>query len=394
MRRRPGPARALLGVLWQAPVYAVPIAAFFVLTSGRSLSDFWTFYLVSLTFGLFGLLGVWLSQHWLSPLLLAGRPDDPRLPVWRSLLNGAVAMLFGVAAAVLLNATLVPGFLGSARSVVLLLTYFVLFGMLFVGAALAFSLYRRALERAGSERELQLARRIQKSFLLEEFPCRRRLDVHAVNLSSREVSGDFYDVIPVGDDGYLLVIADVSGKGVPAALLSSMLQASLRTQALPGLSVPSMVGRINDLVCGRAATGQFATLFLAWARESDMTLRFTNAGHNFPILLRADGGSRTLETGGLVVGMMEGAAYEEGTVPLEPGDRLVLYTDGVTEADRGNGDMFGEARLETLLRSLPPGLSAREVVEAVLSRLRLFLGEVEAGDDVTVMALCVRGEGT
>lgn len=153
-----------------------------------------------------------------------------------------------------------------------------------------------------------------------------------------------------------------------------------------------MVGRINDLVCGRAATGQFATLFLAWARESDMTLRFTNAGHNFPILLRADGTCRTLETGGLLVGMMEGAVCEEGGVALEPGDRLVLYTDGVTEADRGKGDMFGEARLEALLRSLPPGLSAREVVEGVLAGLRQFLGEVVGGDDVTVKALCVAGD--
>ena len=153
-----------------------------------------------------------------------------------------------------------------------------------------------------------------------------------------------------------------------------------------------MVGRINELVCGRAATGQFATLFLAWARESDMTLRFTNAGHNFPILLRADGTCRTLDTGGLLVRILEGTAYEEGTVPLEPGDRLVLYTDGVTEADRGKGDMFGEARLEALLRSLPSGLSAREVVEGVLAGLRRFLGEAEAGDDVTVMALCVAGD--
>src|SRR6185369_2760707 len=134
-----------------------------------------------------------------------------------------------------------------------------------------------------ADQELTLARRIQRSFLLESFPQRPRLEVHATNISSREVSGDFYDVVPVADNGLLLAVADVSGNGVPAALLSSMLQASVRTQAGATPSVSAMMGRINSLACQRTATGQFATFFLAWIDERTMRLHYTNAGHNQPI---------------------------------------------------------------------------------------------------------------
>ena len=388
-RHRSSPLWDLLGLVWKVPLFAVPFAAFFQITSGQPFSAFGQFYLVSLMFSGFALFGVWIAHHWLMPLLIARDPDDPLLTWKISALHTGVALLFGIAGAITLHFTILPGFLGSARAVLTLLTYFVLFGMLFVGIALAFAFHRKAMERAGSERELQLARRIQQSFLMTEFPLRPRLEVYATNVSSKEVSGDFYDVVPIGDDGFLLAVADVSGKGVPAALLSSMLQASLRTQASAGASVSAMMASINALVCHRAATGQFATFFLAAVSERDLKLRFTNAGHNFPILFPAAGGRRTLETGGLVVGMMENAAYQEECLQLAPGDRMVLYTDGVTEAAREEGDMFGEERLMALVDSLPPGLPARELTERILAGLREFLGEAEAGDDVTVMALRV-----
>ena len=391
-RPRSSPGRDLLGVLWMAPLGAIPFGLFFQITSGRPFATLRLFYMVSLVFGLFSMFGVWIARHWLVPPLVARQPDGPRLSLQISLLYTGVSLLFGLAAALVLHFTIVPGFLGSGRAVLTLLVYFVLFGMMFLGASIAIRFYQRAMARAGSDRELQLARRIQQSFLPTEFPARRRLDVHATNLPSKEVSGDFYDVVPVGDDGYLLAVADVSGKGVPAALLSSMLQASLRTQAPAGIRLPAMMESVNTLVCQRAATGQFATFFLAAASERDMTLRYTNAGHNFPILFRARGGRSTLETGGLVVGMMEPVRYEEGCVRLEPGDRLIIYSDGVTEAARADGEMFGEERLTALVESLPAGLAARALVERVLGGVQAFLGEAEAGDDITVMALRVRPE--
>jgi sigma-B regulation protein RsbU (phosphoserine phosphatase) len=195
--------------------------------------------------------------------------------------------------------------------------------------------------------------------------------------------------VPIGDDGYLLAIADVSGKGAPAALLSSMLQASLRTQATAEPRVAEVMARINTLVCGRPETGQFATFFLAMVGGSAPVLRFTNAGHNFPMLFRPREPERTLETGGLDVGMMDGLPYQEETVPLRPGDRVVFYTDGLTEAARADGEMFGEERLARLFGAMPAHLSARELVERTLAGLGEFLGEAEAGDDVTVMVLRV-----
>ncbi|MFI5371913.1 MAG: PP2C family protein-serine/threonine phosphatase, partial [Candidatus Eisenbacteria bacterium] len=219
------------------------------------------------------------------------------------------------------------------------------------------------------------------------------VDVHAENVSSREVSGDFYDVVSAGDGTLLLTIADVSGKGVPAALLSSMLQASLRTQAVSAVSPAAMMTIVNRMACDRGTTGQFATLFLAAVDERAMTLRYTNAGHNFPVLLRGDGRRMLLEDGGLLVGMLPAAEYAEGRVMLKPGDRLVLYTDGVTEAVDANGVMFGEERLYAMLESLPLDLTARGIVERVLSAVRGFLDEIEPGDDITVMAMRVMEDG-
>lgn len=383
------PGRDFLGLLWRAPVFALPFALFFQVTSGAPFSALREYYIVSLVFATSSLLGVWIARHFLMPILLERLPDDPRRAWKISALNMAMALLFCTLGALVLHFTIFPSFLGSARAVLTVALYFALFGVLSLGVALAFNFYGKAMERAGSERELMLARRIQQSFLLSEFPKRARLEVYATNVSSKEVSGDFYDVVPVGDDGYLLAVADVSGKGVPAALLTAMLQASMRTQASAGVSVSAMMETINALVCGRAATGQFATFFLARVSERDMTLRFTNAGHNFPILFRAAGERRTLETGGLVVGMMENVTYQEESVPLLPGDRVVFYTDGVTEADRGEGDMFGEERLIKLVESLPRDLPARQVVDRILAGLREFLGEAEAGDDITVMVLRV-----
>jgi len=388
-RRNVSPWRDLLSLLWWVPLSAIPFALFFQITSGQPFKYFGMFYLVSFIFAGFAMIGSWVAQHWLMPPFVRTRADTPGLTWKVSVMHAATSLVFASIGAIVIHLWVVHGFLGSGRQVLTLITYFALFGALFIGIALAANFYQDAMARAGSDRELQLARRIQQSFLLEQFPPRKRLEVHATNLSSKQVSGDFYDVVPLGDDGLLLAIADVSGKGVPAALLSSMLQASLRTQAASGAGCASMMTRINTLVCDRGATGQFATFFLAAVNEKDMTLTFTNAGHNFPILFRSQGERKLLEKGGLVIGMMNAVFYEEECVPLAAGDRVVLYTDGVTEAARDNHEMFGEERLMALVESLPSSMSARETVDRVLARLREFLGDTEAGDDITVMVMRV-----
>jgi serine phosphatase RsbU (regulator of sigma subunit) len=253
-------------------------------------------------------------------------------------------------------------------------------------------LLRERVAMARLDEELNLARRIQSTFLPSSFPAMKRFEVHAVNTPSREVGGDFYDFVPDGSGRYYLAIADVSGKGIPAALLTSMLQASLRTLADGDRSVSSIVSNINVLVSTSTTVEQFVTFFLARVDESSFRMEFSNAGHNYPVLCRKGGDRVFLERGGIILGMMERARYEEDAVDLRPGDRVVLYTDGISEARNPSGEEYGEERLWDLARTLPAELSAREMTGRIIDDLYRFLDGGEPQDDVTVMVLRVLEE--
>jgi sigma-B regulation protein RsbU (phosphoserine phosphatase) len=292
-------------------------------------------------------------------------------------------------AAFLIHFTIMPGFLGSARQVATLAMFCILFSALGILVAWAAVFYRRAIDRAKSEEELTVARRIQRSFLLSHFPAMPRLEVHALNVSSRQVSGDFYDVVSAGDSAFLLAIADVAGKGVPAALLSSMLQASLRTQANTPATVSAILSNINSLVYRSTEVHQFATFFLARIEEDRLRMSYSNAGHNHPLVFRRDGACLPLDRGGTVVGIMEGTRFDEDEVELRPGDRVIFYTDGISEAANPGGELFGEERLCQLVSGLPEDLSARETTERIMEGVRGFLDGTDAGDDMTLMVLRV-----
>jgi sigma-B regulation protein RsbU (phosphoserine phosphatase) len=186
----------------------------------------------------------------------------------------------------------------------------------------------------------------------------------------------------------VLAIADVAGKGVPAALLSGMLQASLRTQCSSIASVAEILRNINALVYRGTAVHQFATFFIARV-GADGRMSFSNAGHNYPVVARKGGEQVMLERGGLVLGVMESADYEEDAILLESGDRVVLYTDGITEAVNPEGELFGEDRLHAVIAGLAKDLSAREVAEGILSALETYREGEEARDDMTLMVLRV-----
>jgi sigma-B regulation protein RsbU (phosphoserine phosphatase) len=250
-------------------------------------------------------------------------------------------------------------------------------------------LVRERVQIVRIEEELRLARQIQRSFLHSEFPATPRFDVHALNIQSKEVGGDFYDLVPAADGAFLLAIADVAGKGVPAALLSSMLQASLRTQAGSIASVAEILRNINSLVYRATAVHQFATFFIARVENDSLHMTFSNAGHNYPIVIRRGRDPMFLERGGLVLGIQDGAVYEEERVHLSTGDLLVLYTDGISEATDKHGEFYGDDRLCQLVREFPHDLSARQVTERILEALRGFLDGEEARDDMTLMVLRV-----
>jgi sigma-B regulation protein RsbU (phosphoserine phosphatase) len=272
--------------------------------------------------------------------------------------------------------------------VAILLMFALLFAVLFAVGALAWEYHKGSIEHARREQELELARSIQRSFLPTSFPDGQSVEVHAVNVPSRAVSGDFYDVVPAGD-ALLLAIADVEGKSIPAALLTAMLQASLRTQGESGSSLAGIVGSMNRLVCRRAdGLQQFATFFLA--RIAEGCLEYTNAGHNPPLLFHAAGGVSHLDRGGLLLGVQDEAAYDQGSVYLAPGDRVVLYTDGVSERARPDGEEFGPYRLTALVASLGHDLSAAELTRAILAAVETFAQGADPEDDQTLVVVRIR----
>lgn len=250
-------------------------------------------------------------------------------------------------------------------------------------------LLRDRLQVARLEEELSLAQKIQQTFLQTEIPPLPRCEVHAVNLPSRQVGGDYYDIVMCDDGSFFVAIADVAGKGVPAALKSSMLQAGLRALSRREQSVAAVLRGLNALIYRSNAVHQFVTMFLAHVDPSGRRLRYSNAGHNYPILVRSDGSQHTLETGGLLLGVIADVHFEEGSLELERGDRLVLYTDGISEADDGTGEMYGEERLTLLLAGLPSGLDASAISKRVLDAVEHHLGAEEAQDDRTLVVLRV-----
>ncbi len=250
-------------------------------------------------------------------------------------------------------------------------------------------LVRSRVEVARYEEELELARKIQRAFLMSEFPRLRGFDIHAMSQPAKHVGGDLYDVVVAEDDAFYLAIADVSGKGMPAALLSAMLQAAVRTQAGPGASVRQIVARTNSLVYGSTAIEQFATFVLARVDTAACTITFTNAGHNYPLLLRASGECVLLDRGGILLGIQDPAEFEEVTVPLRGGDRLVFYTDGLSEAVNAAREQYGDDRLTAMIAALPAELSAREMSARLMDAVGAWIGDVEPGDDCTVLVLRV-----
>ena len=241
-----------------------------------------------------------------------------------------------------------------------------------------------ALEARKIERELEIARGIQESFLPEKAPEMPGLDLHGINLSYGEVGGDYFDFIPIVDNQLGLAIGDVSGKGIAAALLMAAFRASLLAEIRNHYAIRRIFEKVNRLLYESTDTGKFVTAFYGVLDVKNRVFTFSNAGHNPPMLLRANGTVEWLTEGGLALGILAEAAYEERPVPLATGDMLVLYTYGVTEAQTLTGDQFGVTRLEELVRRLS-ARPAVEIVDAIRTEVEAFTGEAHLNDDLTVV---------
>jgi len=234
--------------------------------------------------------------------------------------------------------------------------------------------------------ELQIARRIQIGLLPRHPPRIRGYKVAGVSHPAREVGGDYYDTIPMDENRWALCLGDVSGKGLPASLLMANLQATLRAQASSRESVANCVASANRMLHRSTEPERFATLIYAVLDARRNSISYCNAGHEPPLLFSASGPPRRLRTGGMLVGFMEEAAYEDECVDLEPGDFVVAYSDGVTDAETSREEPFGEERLIGLLAGLR-GLDPEAMVKRVLAAVEEHVSGAPQLDDLTLIIL-------
>jgi sigma-B regulation protein RsbU (phosphoserine phosphatase) len=262
---------------------------------------------------------------------------------------------------------------------------------------------RKAQERAAGEsqehdkiksqfdrqgRELEEARAIQQGFLPKSIPQLAGYEICGTWQPARIVGGDYFDVIPFGGDALGLCIADVAGKGMPAAMLMSNLQAAVRGLASGEIMPDGLCSRLNALIYQNIRSDRFVTFFYAQLDGTSRELRYANAGHNAPIVMHRDGSHERLEEGGGVLGVFAMQPYSMSTIKLEVGDRVVLFTDGVTEACVPNGEEFGEARLLRLIEENCRA-TAQELQEIILRAAGEF-SEGHWHDDATVLVISVQ----
>jgi phosphoserine phosphatase RsbU/P len=239
------------------------------------------------------------------------------------------------------------------------------------------------------EQELDVAARIQQSILPRQFPVSERLEVWAEMTPARQIGGDFYDFFPIGgqidEARFGFAIADVSGKGAPAALFMALTRAFLKATASAGLSAGACLERVNRLVHAENHAGMFVTVFYGILDAHTGEVEFANAGHNHPYLLRPGQPPELLDhRNSLVIGVMKQAAYPAHRLQLRPGDRLFLYTDGVTEAMNEAGELFSEERLEQALAGTSGGALA-ETTRNVSQAVRRFVDGAPQSDDLTML---------
>jgi len=237
------------------------------------------------------------------------------------------------------------------------------------------------------EREISEARAIQEGFLPKEIPQLMGYEISGTWQPARTVGGDYFDFLAFGGETLGLCIGDVAGKGMPAAMLMSNLQAGVRGLASPNMAPEILCARLNSLVCHNIASDRFITFFYAQLDGPARLLHYVNAGHNAPIVIHRDGSHDRLEEGGGVLGVFQMQTYAAGTRQLEAGDRVVLFTDGVTEASDSENVEYGESRLLRLLEE-NRGASAVELQRKILTAAGEFCRGIWH-DDATLIVIAV-----
>ncbi len=244
---------------------------------------------------------------------------------------------------------------------------------------------RTDLER--KQAELSIARDIQLSFLPETVPDIQGYEVAPLSLPAREVGGDFYDIIvPVSQDKIGILIADVSGKGVPAALFMALSRTITRANATWHKTAVNVITETNSMVSADARSGMFVTLFFGVFDLQERTITYVNAGHNAPLIFRSDGSREELPMTGPALGIMDDALYTEMKTSLSSGDIMIMYTDGVTEAVDGKNEEFGVDRLDRVVRKFRDE-SAEKIRDEIIVAINEHTRGLDQFDDITIIVM-------
>jgi len=376
---------ALLRLVLRPLLFGIPFALFFTFMQGDSIRTLPAYYLVTLLFSFTIVAMVELNRAFVVPRILP--PDRaPGHPL--EIASFALAAILGsVIAGTILNLTVAPGMFGSTRQVITFLIFSVIFTAFFMALVYAVRwkalLVERVEKTAREAQELRIAAEIQQALL----PPRRRsgssYEAAGASLPCRTIGGDFFEYFDFTSGRMGFALGDVAGKGPPAAILAAMVQGILATHADEGPA--ATLNRVNEALCRRAIEGRFATMAYV-VLDPGGTLTSCSAGHNPAVLLRANGSMERPDRGGLVLGAFDTARYEEEAIALETGDTLVLFSDGVTDAENPVGDQYGEERLlEALAGS--DRRSPDEILDRVLASVRAFAAEQPPADDVTVLVI-------
>ena len=248
-------------------------------------------------------------------------------------------------------------------------------------------LTREWVEKQKIEKEMALAREIQSRLLPDSEPGIEGWDIAGINIPCLTVGGDYFDYVARGDDRHWLVIADVSGKGTGAALLMASVHAALHALAGVGdISLEALTARLNEIVYSSTEVNRYVTAFFSTLDAKTGEMTYLNAGHCYPLLLRADGDVERLVKGGAVVGMLEELTLGAGETKLEQGDVLVLYTDGLSETTNPDGEEFEDTGIVEVMRSCR-GKPSREIMARLVSGIRVFAAAAGLADDLTLMVV-------
>jgi len=245
--------------------------------------------------------------------------------------------------------------------------------------------HQEVLQKQKMERDLQIAKSVQESFLPQELPVKKGVQFAAHYDPAQDVGGDVYDFIPLSDDHLGILLGDVSGKGVPAALFMARLMSDFRFISLTEDDPKDILAKVNNILVKRSRRGMFVTLAFLILDTLKMRITYSSAGHLPPLLIKADGAVHRLESeGGVPLGIAEDQVFGQDSVPLDPGDTILLYTDGVIEAWNSKKQEFGFNRLEKALKE-SSALSAKEIEKNLNERIMEFVGDTPQHDDLTYL---------